>query len=380
MKKLIRNCRVISADIDMLGASIELEDSKIKAVYEAGVLLPEVDEVFDAEGRMAMPGFIDIHSHGAMGYDFSDGTFEAVEAITEAKLKEGVTTLLPTTLTIPQEQLKAACAAVAQYAENPRFVKIPGMHLEGPFINLSFLGAQNPDAVRAPDIEEVKSLNEIMPIAIVSMAIDVDGALSVIKELKKMGIVTSVAHCGASYAQFKDAKEAGLKHITHFCNQMSPVHHREIGLVGSGFMDDDIILELICDRIHLCDDMIRLIFKTKAVEKLALITDSVLASAMPDGEYQLGGLDIRVSDGVARLVSNDALAGSTLLLWQGIRNVHEVTGLPLSTLVKTTSLNQAQSMGFDGLGKIAAGYIADIVILDDDFKPSAVFVDGEQRL
>ncbi len=380
MSKLLKNCHIISPDIELENAAIEIDGSTIAKVYFEGTALPDnVDEVIDVEGAMVVPGLIDIHTHGAVGHDFSDGTLESVEAITEAKLKEGVTTVLPTTLTIPHEELVAACSAVAQYSATTRFAKTPGMHLEGPYINSGFLGAQNPDAVRAPDIEEIKELNNIMNISLISLAIDVDGALPVIAELKEMGITTSAAHCGASYQQFKDAKKAGLKHLTHFCNQMSPLHHREIGLVGSGLIDDDIMIELICDRIHLCDDMIKLVFKTKPIEQLMLITDSVLASAMPDGEYSLGGLDITVKDGVARLTENGALAGSTLLLNNALKNVHLVTGLSLEKLIITTSYNQAKSLGLNNLGKIEAGYIADITVMNDDFKPVKVFVDGELK-
>ncbi|OPZ64781.1 MAG: N-acetylglucosamine-6-phosphate deacetylase [bacterium ADurb.Bin478] len=229
-------------------------------------------------------------------------------------------------------------------------------------------------------MEEVRALHAIMPVCIVSLAIETDGAIEMIRELNKMGIIPSAAHSDATHEQFKAAKAAGLRHLTHFCNQMSALHHREIGLVGSGFMDDDVLLEMICDKIHLCPPMIELIFKIKAAEQLALVTDSVVASWMGDGAYLLGGLNIEVKNGIARQVANGALAGSTLRLNQALKNVHEVTGLPLSTLVKTTSWNQAQSLGLKNLGKIEPGFAADLVILNSDFVPVEVFVDGQPRL
>lgn len=380
MTTLIKNAHLISPDLDLPSAAIELDGSVIKAVYRQGQLLPVADNIVDVKGQRVLPGFIDIHTHGAAGFDFCDGTLEAVKTITKAKLREGITTLLPTTLTTSVQQLKQTAAAVAEYARAPCFTKTPGLHLEGPFINPKLIGAQNPDYVRPPDMAEVRALHALMPVCIVSLAIEMDGALPIIRELKEMGIIPSAAHSDATAAQFKLAKAAGLRHLTHFCNQMSALHHREIGLVGSGLMDDDMLLELICDKIHLCPDMIALIFKIKRIEQLALITDSVQASGLGDGVYQIGGLDVNVSHGVARLVSNNALAGSTLCVNQALKNVHEVSGLPLSQLVRTTSWNQAQSLGFKGLGKIEPGYTADLVVLNDDFVPVEVFVDGQPRL
>ena len=380
MKKLLTHCHLISPDLELRDAAIELENGKIRAVYKTGEPLPKIDDVFDAQGQMVMPGFIDIHIHGAMGSDFSHGTLEAVETITQTKLKEGVTTLLPTTLSTSPEKLTAAATAVAAYSKNPRFTKTPGLHLEGPFISPKQLGAMNPADIRLPDLDEVRALHAIMPVKLISLAIEIDGALEMIRELIAMGITPSAAHSAATAADYRAAKAAGLRHFTHFCNQMSPLHHREIGLVGSGLMDEEAMLELICDKTHLCPEMIQLIFKIKATDNLMLITDSVLASWMEDGEYTLSDLSIQVKNGEARLTSNGALAGSMIRLNQALKNVHELTGLPLSTLVKTTAWNQAKSLGLPNLGKIESGFAADLVVLDADFIPTEVFVDGEPRL
>lgn len=380
MTTLLKNGHLISPDLELKGAAIEIEQGFIQAVYPAGAPLPNADQIFDAQGRMVMPGFIDIHTHGALGFDFSHGTLEAVEAITQAKLNEGVTTLLPTTLSSSPDTLRAAATAVATYAQNPRFTKTPGLHLEGPYISPRQLGAMNPEEIRLPDLEEVRALHAIMPLSIVSLAIELEGAIELIRELTSMGIIPSAAHSGATSEQYQTAQAVGLRHFTHFCNQMSPLHHREIGLVGSGLLDDDARLELICDTIHLCPEMIQLIFKIKPAEHLMLITDSALASWMPDGEYTLSGMPMNVTHGTARLASNDALAGSTIRMNQALKNTYEITGLPLSTLVKTTAWNQAQTLGLSTLGKIEAGYAADLVVLDSDFVPTEVFVDGLPRL
>jgi N-acetylglucosamine-6-phosphate deacetylase len=371
---------VISPGVDLPDAAVLLEGDKIAGVYAAGAEAPAADSVFDAAGAMLMPGFIDIHYHGAVGYDNTDGSVEAVARIAEAKLRDGVTTVCPTTLTLPEEQLAASLRAVAEYAANPTFAKVAGVHLEGPYINCQCTGAQNPAYVRPPDIEEVKRLNAICKVAIVTFAVEVEGGIEFAKRLADEGIVASCGHTAATYEQLSAAKAAGLTHLTHFCNQMTKLHHREVGCVGGGLLDDDLIIEMICDKIHLAPDMIRLAFKVKPAETIALITDSMSATGLEDGDYSLGGLAVVVSEGAARLKSDGALAGSTLQINTALKNVHEVTGLPLSRIVQTTSLNQATSLGLDGLGKVEAGYTADLALLDGDFQVTAAFVDGQRRI
>lgn len=235
---------------------------------------------------MAVPGFIDTHAHGAMGSDVMDGTDEAIEAIATAKIREGVTTFLPTTLTASGESLEKALESVSRYQKSKQqTARAPGVHLEGPFINPKFAGAQNPDFVRSPDIDEVLRLDRIAKVKLVSYAVEMDKAGDFASKLLEHGIVPSCAHSGVSHEQFIRARGKGLKHLTHFCNQMSPLHHREIGLVGSGLMDDDVTVEAICDKVRLCPDMVKLIFKVKPIDRIALITDSMLASGLPDGAH-----------------------------------------------------------------------------------------------
>jgi N-acetylglucosamine-6-phosphate deacetylase len=380
MTSLIKNCRIVSSDLDINGASIEIKGNRIGKIYFEGESLPKCENVFDADGRMAMPGFIDIHNHGAMGYDAADDDPKAVRTIAETKIKEGVTTYIPTTLTLPTEMLEKNMRHVAEYQKSPSGAKVPGVHLEGPYINCNCAGAQNPAYVRKPDIEEVLKLNDIARVLIVSYAIEVEGGMEFTRDLLSSGIVPSCGHTAATHADFKKAMLMGLKHLTHFCNQMTPLHHREIGLVGSGFLDDNVLVEVICDKIHLCPDMLKLVFSKKPIDKIAIITDAMRASWLPDGEYDLGGLAVCVRDKAARLKSNDALAGSTLRFNEGLRNVYEVSGLPLSQAVKAAGYNQARSLGLEKTGKIEPGFFADIAVLDDEFVPQAVFVNGEKKL
>ena len=377
MRTLIHPVRLVSPDLEIADAALLLENGRIRAVISPGQPLPAADLVIAGEGRLAMPGFFDIHSHGADGQDICDNSLAAVRHIAQRKLQEGVTTWLPTTLTQPAELLAEIAEKVALYQTAPDFCHVPGLHIEGPFINPKNAGAQNPQFVRPPDIEELLHLHHLARALIVSLAPEVPGALDLIRAATALGITSSAAHTSASAAQLAAAKDAGLTHLTHFGNAMSPLHHREIGAVGMGLLDDALKLELICDTVHLCPDMLRLVFKLVPIGRLMLVTDSMAASWIGEGEVQLGGLAVTVHGGVARLKEGGALAGSALLYNEGLKNAAEISGLPLHQLVKATSWNQAQSLGIEGFGKIEVGYHADIVLLNEDFSVWKTFVDGE---
>jgi N-acetylglucosamine-6-phosphate deacetylase len=356
-----------------------IEHGRIVAVAGPDEALPAADLVIDGGGRIAMPGFFDIHSHGAAGDDVCDPDPGSVRRIAERKLREGVTTWLPTTLTQPEEKLREIAANCAAYMAAPDYARAPGLHLEGPFINKSNAGAQNPEFVRPPDFEELQRIHRIAPLRVLSLAPEIDGADELIRKAGELGIIASAAHTSATAAQIFEAKRAGLRHLTHFGNAMTPLHHREIGTVGAGLMDDSLKLEIIADGVHLCPDMLKLIFKLVPIERLMLITDSTAASWLGDGETTLGGLPVLVKSGVARLAGNGALAGSTLRYNEGVKNLTEITGLPLHQLVKATSWNQAQSLGLEHFGKLESGYHADIVLMDRDFSIWKTFVGGEEQ-
>ncbi len=379
MTTLITNAHIVSPDVEIENGSIAITDGIISAVYKAGEELPAADSTFDAKGQYAFPGFIDIHAHGADGKDVCDNDLEAVRHIAKTKLREGVTTWLPTTLTQPQEKLLEIAEKVAQYNANQEFVKTPGLHIEGPFINVSKAGAQNPEFVREPNLEELKQIHAIAPALIFSIAPCQPNACEVIAGAKAHGISSSAAHSEATYAEMLAAKEAGLTHLTHFGNAMTGLHHREIGMVGTGLIDDDIKIELICDGIHLAPDFVKMVFKIKPIEQIIMITDSMAGSWINNGECSLGGLEVVVENKIARLKHGGALAGSALVFDEGVGIVARITGLPLHQIVKATSWNQAQSLGLENHGKIEAGFTGDIAILSKDFKSTATFVDGEQR-
>ena len=378
MRKLITNARIISPGLDLPNAAVLIEGDRVKSVIE-GNNLPSAARKIDAAGKILMPGFIDIHSHGADGHDVCDDSIDSLRHIARRKLQEGVTTWLPTTLTQPKEKLKSIAGKIATFREQGGFTRCPGMHVEGPFINKEKAGAQNPQFVRMPDFAEVEDLHNIAPVLILSLAPELPGAIELIEGCRALGITCSAAHTSATAAQVSTAADAGLSHLTHYGNAMTPLHHREIGVVGAGMLDDRLMIEAICDGIHLSPDMLRLIFKVIPIHRLMMITDSVAASWIMEGEIQLGGLDVVVKDRVARLKEGGALAGSTLLANEGLRLLKEVTDLPLAELVKVTSWNQACSLGLDHVGRIADGYFADLVLLNNDFTVAKTFVGGEER-
>ena len=376
MKTLIKNCRLVSPDLDLADASILIEAGKIAGIFTASSL-PAADRTIDAAGLTAMPGFVDVHCHGRNNFDFCDALVDGVNTIAREKLAEGVTTLLPTTLTLPEADLAATLKSVAAY--DGKGCKLPGVHLDGPFINPKCTGAQNPAFVRKPDVEEVKRLNAIYPVLKVSFAVEEEGGDRLCEELRNLGITPSCVHSAASYGQFKAGYAKGLRNLSHFCNQMTPLHHRDIGLVGAGLLNDGVFIEFICDKLHISPDMIALVFKVKDAGHIQLISDAMRASGMPNGEYTLGGLPVIVQGGAARLKEGGALAGSTLQIMDALRNVAEITSLPLKELVKSTSFAQAQALGLPGIGKLEPGYQADIVLLTREFKVSKTLVDGEIR-
>lgn len=374
---LIKNAHIVSAGLDWEHAALVVDGNKIEA------LLPDAPanfdgEIFDAANNYLMPGFIDSHCHGRNNYDFCDGSEQGVDCIARNKLAEGVTTLLPTTLTVSEKDLTAALKSVAAY-DQKNGCRIPGVHLEGPFINPKCLGAQNPDFVRPIDMREVERLNAVFPVKKITFAVEMPGGCAFVADLLKSGIVPSCTHSAATYQDFSAAYRAGLRNLSHFCNQMTALHHRDIGLVGAGLLHKEVFAEFICDKLHISPPMIKLVFQVKGPDRVLLISDAMRAAGMPDGDYTLGGLPVVVAGGAARLKEGGALAGSTLQIATALKNIYEVTGLPISEAVKSATSTPAASLGMADIGKLQVGYLADMVILDGDFNVIRTYVDGELR-
>ena len=385
---LIRGAHVVSPGKDLGVACVRVVDGRIASVG-ADVRPAAGDEVVEAGGLTLMPGFVDIHSHGRGGSDFSDGTDEAFDTIGRGKLTDGVTGFLATGLTCPAGQLAEMCSAAERYkgrcaAGSANAATCLGVHLEGPFFNRSMAGAQNPAHLLAPDAALVKRLDAISPVKKVSIAPELDGAEECIRELAAAGIVSSGAHSTADYDTFERARAAGMTHLTHFCNAMMPMHHLRPTMVTGGLLADDVLVEIITDGVHLSDPMIGLIAKTKGPDRLMIITDAICAAGEPDGIYMLGGLRVKVEKGKATLadvpydpkavVSN--VAGSVALFPDCFRRFVRVTGWPLHEAIKAAGYNQLRSLGIADRGEIVPGQVADLVLVDAELSPRMTIVGG----
>lgn len=377
MRTLIRNCRIVSPGIDIPRGNILLENDRIAGF--GNMPEPGADTVIDAQDLIAVPGFIDIHFHGRSNFDFCDGTQDAFSAIGHGKLQDGVTGFLATSLSVSEDDLRNLCRQAEWYKKNvPDGASLLGIHLEGPFFNPACAGAQNPAFLQKPRIDLVDELNSISPVKKVSFSPELPGGVEFTRQLCERGIMPSGGHTEADYACYEECRKAGMKHLTHFCNVMTPLHHLRFGMVGGGLMDDDVYVEMICDGIHLCDPMIRLIARMKGPGRMMLITDAMRASAMPDGNYSLGGLPVVVKDGCARLTTGQ-VAGSTLRYHNGLKRLVRLTGLPLSEAVRCTGLNQAESLGLGKRGRIEKDHIADIALLDSGLDVQMTLVNGIVR-
>ena len=379
----VEHVRAVTPGRDLGVCGIRMEGGRIAAVG------PDVrpragDEVLDGTGLTAIPGFIDIHSHGRSGADFCDATDAAFATIGHDKLRDGVTGFLATGLTRPEAELAELCRCAERYKAKGEGASCLGVHLEGPFFNREMAGAQNPAYLKDPDPDLVLRLDAVSKVVKVSLAPELPGAEACIRALAAHGIVSSGGHSAADYACFQRARTAGMTHLTHFCNAMIPIHHLRPSMVTGGLLADDVFVEIITDGVHLSDPMIALIARMKGPDRVMLITDAMCAAGCPDGIYSLGGLRVRVADGCARLadvpydpssvVSN--VAGSVALFPDCFRRFMRVTGWPLEEAVKAASFNQCVSLGLVDRGELAVGKIADVTLLDDDLMPRATIVCG----
>ena len=362
----IRKAHVVAPGRDLGVADVRVgADGRIAAVGGADAAPRPGDEIVDADGLTLLPGFVDIHSHGRGGFDFSDATDEAFDAIGRGKLADGVTSFLATGLTLPEDGLAALCRATERYKVRVASgaavgAHCLGVHLEGPFFNPKMAGAQNPAFLRDPDAAMVKRLHAISPVRIVSLAPELPGAEACIRELAEAGMVVSGGHSEAGYAAFESARAAGMRHLTHFCNAMLPAHHLRPTMVNGGLVADDVRVEIICDGVHLSDAMIRLVAKAKGPDGAMLVTDAMRAAAQPDGPNAV--------------VSN--VAGSVALFPDCLRRWVRLCGFPLHEAIKAAGWNQLRSLGVRDRGDIAPGQRADLVLVDDRLSPRRVLVGG----
>ena len=320
---------------------------------------PEPSDTFDAEGLYLIPGLTDIHFHGCMGHDFCEGTEPAFRALADYEASVGVTSICPATMSLPESKL----LDIAKAARN--FDGIRGIHLEGPFISEKKKGAQNPAHIVKPDIDMFERINSASGglIKIVSLAPELDGAMDFITRESKKTVI-SIAHTACGYDTAKEAFERGARHVTHLYNAMPPIGHREPGPIIAAAERNDADVELICDGVHIHPAVVRHTLRVFGPERVIFISDSMEATGMPDGRYELGGLPVTKKGRRAEL-NDGTIAGSVANLMDCVRTAVTEMGVPLETAVRCAAVNPARSVGiYDSCGSIEAGKAANLVALN----------------
>lgn len=372
---LIKNCNIIYLDRIEKG-SVLIKDGKIK---EINPLVCDDSEVIDAKGMYLSPGFIDVHIHGAGGYDTMDGTFEAINEIAKTISKFGTTSFTPTTMTVSIEDIKKSMKVIKEAKLNGTDgANVLGAHLEGPFISPNAIGAQNPKYVEVPSIETYNEMvgDAFDAVVSITLAPEVAGAKELIKYLSEKGVICSIGHTKATYEEAIEGIKCGCCHSTHLFNAMTPFTHRAPGVVGAIF-DSEITTETISDGIHIAYPALRVAYNQKGLDKVLLVTDAMMACGMPNGKYALGGQDVFVENGAARL-ENGSLAGSVLTLDRAVRNVYENSSYALYDVVKMATFNGAKHCGVaDRKGLIKEGYDADLILFDKGINVKKVIVNGK---
>lgn len=344
-----------------------------------GATIEEVGAVegegFDARGGYIVPGFLDIHTHGAMDRDFSDGRDGDIAAVSRYYASRGVTSFLATTMTLKEPVLRAAMERVRAF-QRCGAAKCAGVNLEGPFLSYAKRGAQNPDNLHKPDAEMFLRLNEASggSIRLVTVAPEEEGAMDFIRRVSKECTV-SLGHTEADYDTAMEAFDAGASHATHLFNAMPSLLHRAPGLIGAA-RDARATAEIICDGLHVHPSAVRCAFDLFGAN-LALISDSLRCAGMPDGDYELGGLPIVLSGGVARL-KDGTIAGSSISVHNAVKNAVKF-GMPLETAIAAATSVPARAAGLSGsVGSLKVGLCADLLVLDEKLNLQKIFIDGEE--
>ena len=373
--KYIKNGKVILPD-SILENMVLAYDEKICGFTTVDEI-PANAEVIDANGGYVAPGLVDIHIHGYLGEDTSDGKAEGIYKMANGVIQNGVTSFCPTTMTVSMDEINTALDVVRSLKEESKTwngAEILGVNLEGPFINPNKKGAQAGEHIKAPDAKFIIDNADV--IAVATMAPEMENGCEAIKEIcEKCDVAVSIGHSDATFEQAMAGIAAGATHVTHLFNAQTPLHHRNPGVVGAGLLEG-VTTELIADTFHVHKGLFELIARIKG-DNLVLITDCTRAGGMPDGEYTLGGQKIIVK-GIECLLEDGTIAGSVLKLNNAVKNFRDNTTLPLWKIVSAASLAPARAIGAaDRKGSLEAGKDADIIITDGDFNILKTIIGGE---
>jgi N-acetylglucosamine-6-phosphate deacetylase len=376
MLQKIIHANLYTPDELLADHSIEIENGIIKDIYPTPEFEKSLDSIINANGFIVTPGLIDIHIHGCMGADTMDATFNALNTMSAFLGAHGVTSFLATTVTSSPENIKAALTNISKYRLDLTGANLLGAHIEGPYINIAFKGAQNPDYFRSPIKKEYEIWFENGNVELITIAPELKGMDEFMHACADHSIELAIGHSSASYEQVIHAADLGVHQATHLFNGMQGLHHREPGTVGGILVDDRFHAQIITDGIHLHPAIVKLILTCKGIDHTILISDAIRATGLSDGKYDLGGQEVTVTNGVAR-IANGSLAGSTLTLDSALCNTMKFTGLdfrhvlPMATRVPAEAMHFSQKKGY-----IRVGYDADLTFFNSDLQVVSTIVGG----
>lgn len=375
MKKsalLIKNATIYLENQVLNRANLYVENGQIKEIIDEGELTSEMlneAHIIDAENLNVIPGFIDSHIHGANGADVMDSTHEALQTMAQFLPKEGTTAFLATTITQSPDNIEQALTNIVSYENTPGQAEVAGVHLEGPFVEKSKAGAQPKEFIMQPDLQLFNEWQRLSGnnIRTITLAPEHDTDGSFIQALNESGVIVSAGHTDVGFHEMKQAVRHGVRQLTHLCNAMNGIHHRDVGAVGAGFLLKELSAELIADGIHVTKEMLQIIYNQMGSDRLILITDAMRAKGLEPGDYELGGQPVKVTEDRA-VLEDGTLAGSILTMDAAAKLMLELDGVGWHDIIRMASVNPAKQVGmFDRKGSIAKGKDADLVIVDDGF-------------
>ncbi|MCJ8009925.1 N-acetylglucosamine-6-phosphate deacetylase [Lederbergia wuyishanensis] len=365
-------------DIYENGQMLVADDGKIIDVSNEQIDSSDAN-VIDLKRQVVVPGFVDVHIHGGNGYEVMGGTEKDLDEVSKFHASFGTTSFLASTAAASNEDLvQVLQSCSASFKKGVSCAELLGVHLEGPFINEKARGAMDIQQIRLPDLTEMEQLIEVSgdTIRIVTLAPEVEGGLELVAYLHDRGITVSIGHSYASYEEMLESLEHGVRHTTHHFNGMRGLHHRDPGVAGTGLMLNELTLELIADGIHVHPAVVKFLFQTKGANKVCVITDAVKSTGLADGEYD----DVQVKDGKIFLKEHpETLAGSSLTMMIGLRNVLRYAGLPLEKVLPSFTIVPAKKAKVaNRKGSLERGKDADFLILNEDINLVSTFVKGKK--